>query len=179
MLPSRSGISLWAIYRNYPSIIVIKNKKKIIQVVPFPVIYDDVLKEIKTLDTAEASQQSDVATKIVKQDSDYFAEYFYENINQCILTWIFPPHLESRSNNKKLKNSKDNPMFLKFTKDVSIIKFSSFSILHCPNIDAVFVKVTTHTLLDNSNWEMEGKCWQWRCIWCITYWFIESFWLPA
>ena len=108
MLPSRSGIYLWAIYRNYPNIIVIKNKKKIIQVVPFPVIYDDVLKEIKTLDTAEASQQSDVATKIVKQDSDYFAEYFYENINQCILTWIFPPHLESRSNNKKLKNSKDN-----------------------------------------------------------------------
>ena len=49
-----------------------------------PVIYDDVLKKVNTLDTAKASQQSDIPTKILKQNSDYFAEYFYKNMNQCI-----------------------------------------------------------------------------------------------
>ena len=47
-----------------------------------PVTYD-ILKKVKTLDTLEASQQSNIPTKILKQNSDYFAEYFLENINQC------------------------------------------------------------------------------------------------
>ena len=44
-----------------------------------PVTYNDVLRKVKTLDTAKASQQSDIPNKILKQNSDYFAEYFYEN----------------------------------------------------------------------------------------------------
>ena len=69
-------------FRNHSSIIMIKNKKKNDQSFSFvPVTYDDVLKKVNTLDTAKASQQSDIPTKILKQNSDYFAEYFYENIN--------------------------------------------------------------------------------------------------
>ena len=33
-----------------------------------PVTYDNVLKKVNTLDTAEASQQSDIPTKILKQN---------------------------------------------------------------------------------------------------------------
>ena len=33
------------------------------------VAYEDVLKKVKTLDTAKASQQSDIPTKILKQNS--------------------------------------------------------------------------------------------------------------
>ena len=48
-----------------------------------PVTYRDVLKK-NTLDTVKASQQSDIPTRILKQNSDYFAEYFlrkYQNQN--------------------------------------------------------------------------------------------------
>ena len=64
-------------FRNHSSIIMIKNKKKNDQNVSFgPVTYDDVLKIVNTLDIAKTSQQSDIPTKILKQNSEYFAEYF-------------------------------------------------------------------------------------------------------
>ena len=44
----------------------------------------NVLKKIKTVNAAKASQKSDITTKISKQNSEYFAEYFYKNINKCI-----------------------------------------------------------------------------------------------
>ena len=64
-------------FRNHSSIIMIKNKTKNDQNVSFgPVTYDDVLKIVNTLDIAKTSQQSDIPTKILKQNSEYFAEYF-------------------------------------------------------------------------------------------------------
>ena len=42
----------------------------------------------------KASQQFDIPTKILKQHSDYFAEYFYGNISQCILKLMFPQNLK-------------------------------------------------------------------------------------
>ena len=100
-------------FRNHSSIIMIKNKKKNDQSFSFgPVTYDDVLKKVNTLDTAKASQQSDIPTKILKQNSDYFAEYFYKNISQCISKSIFPSDLKLADVTpvfkKKSKNSKDN-----------------------------------------------------------------------
>ena len=99
-------------FRYHPSIIMIKNKKKNDQRFSFgPITYDDVLKKVKTLDTPKASQQSDIPTKILKQDSDYFAEYFYENINQCMSKSIFSSDLKLADATpvfkKKSKNSKD------------------------------------------------------------------------
>ena len=70
------------------------------------------MKKVKTLDTAKASQQSDMPTKILKQNSDYFVKYFYENINQCISKSILPSNLKLADitpvYKKKYKNSKDN-----------------------------------------------------------------------
>ena len=70
------------------------------------------MKIVNNLDTAKASQQSDIPTKILKQNSDYFAECFYENINRCISKSIFPSDLkladETPVFKKKSKNSKDN-----------------------------------------------------------------------
>ena len=69
-------------------------------------------KELKTLDTAKASQQSDIPNKMLKQNPDYFAEYFHENINQCISKSILPSDLKLADVNpvckKKLNNSKDS-----------------------------------------------------------------------
>ena len=145
-------------FRNHPSIIMRKKKKKNDQSFYIGrVTYDDVLKKVKTLDTERTSQQSDIPTKNLKRNSDYFAEYFYENINQCISKLIFPSDLkltEVYINLVYKKKSKTPeitigqlayyPIFLKFTKDVSMIKFSSFSILCCLNINAGFVEATTH-----------------------------------
>ena len=64
---------------------MIKNKRKVDQCFSFgPVTYDEILKKANTLDTAKASQQFDGQAKILKQNSDYSAEYFCGNINQCI-----------------------------------------------------------------------------------------------
>ena len=80
-------------FRNHPSFVIkIKKKKQSFSFVL--VIYENVLKKIKTLDTAKASQQSDVPTKILKQNSYYFAECFYENISQCIAKSILPLDLK-------------------------------------------------------------------------------------
>ena len=100
-------------FRNHSSIIMIKNNKRNDQSFSFgPVTYDDILKKVNTLVTAKASQQSDIPTKILKQNSDYFAEYFYENINPYISRSIFPSDLELADvtpvYKKKSKNSKDN-----------------------------------------------------------------------
>ena len=136
---------------------MIKNKKKNDQSFSFgPVTFDDVLKIVNNLDTAKASQQSDIPTKILKQNSDYFAEYFYENINQCISKSIFPSDLKLADvtpvYKKKSKNSKDNyrPVSILshiskiYGRCISMIKFSSFSILYCPNSNAGFVEAKTH-----------------------------------
>ena len=54
-------------FRNQPSIIMIKNKRKADQCFSFgPVTYEDIFKKTNNLDTAKASQQSDVPTKILK-----------------------------------------------------------------------------------------------------------------
>ena len=66
----------------------------------------------KSKNTAKASPQYDIPTKLLKQNLDYFAEYFYENINQCKSKSIFPSNLRLADvtpvYNKKSKNSKDN-----------------------------------------------------------------------
>ena len=61
-------------FRNHPGIVMIKNKRKNIW---------RFIKKTTTnnLDTAKASQQSDIPTKILKQNSDSFAGYFCGNIN--------------------------------------------------------------------------------------------------
>ena len=56
---------------------MIKNKKRNDRSFSFgPVTYDEVLKKVKTIDTAKTSQQSHISTKVLKQNSGYFAEYF-------------------------------------------------------------------------------------------------------
>ena len=71
--------------------------------------YGDFLKKVKPLDTAKASQQFDIPTKISKQNSDYFAECFYGNVNQCILKSIFASDLKLADVNPVFKRSQKTP----------------------------------------------------------------------
>ena len=99
-------------FKNHSSIFMTKSKRKIDQCFSFgPVTNDDVLKNTNNLDTAKASQQCDIPIKILKQNSDYFAEYFCGNVNQCISKSMLPPDLKLADvtlvYKKKLKNLKD------------------------------------------------------------------------
>ena len=92
---------------------MIKSKKKNDYSFSFgPVTYNDVLKKAKAFDTAKVSQQSDTPTKISKQNSDYFAEYFYKNISHCISKSIFSSDLKLAHGiplyERNSKNSKEN-----------------------------------------------------------------------
>ena len=59
-----------------------------------PVTYDDVLKKVNTLDTAKASQHFDIPTEILKQNSDYFAEYFLQKYQPVYLKINIPIRFE-------------------------------------------------------------------------------------
>ena len=100
-------------FSNHPSIIRIKEKNQFQKGFSFSKItYDDILNKIKNLDTAKTSQQTDIPTKVLKCNSEYFAKYFYSNINFCIENSEFPSDLKVADvipvYKKKSKNSKDN-----------------------------------------------------------------------
>ena len=46
--------------------------------------YDDVLKNSKNLNVSKASQQIDIPTRILLENSEYFSLYFHKNINYCL-----------------------------------------------------------------------------------------------
>ena len=100
-------------FRNHPSIIMIKTKNISTDTFSFSKItYDNVLQKIDSLDVRKASQQTDISTKILKQNSEYFANYFFENINFCIENSEFPSDLKLADvipiYKKNSKNLKDN-----------------------------------------------------------------------
>ena len=64
-------------YRNHPrnkSVVIIKEKNNLNGKFSFSLVqYDDILKKVRNLDTAKASKQTDIPTKILKRNSEYFA----------------------------------------------------------------------------------------------------------
>ena len=74
--------------------------------------YDDVLRKTKNLNVSKPSKQSDIPTKILIENSEYFSLYFHKNINYCLKQSIFPHDLKLADvapiYKKKSKASKDN-----------------------------------------------------------------------
>ena len=78
-------------FKNHPSIKVIKSRKKEEQTFNFNYFsYEEVLNEIRKLQTAKSIQQNNILTKILKENSEVFARHFHENINFCIENSILP-----------------------------------------------------------------------------------------
>ena len=82
---------------------------------------------------------------------------------------------------KTPKNSKDNlnqqlyyPIFPKFTKDVFMIKFSSFSILYCPISIRVLQRLKRTTLLDKHNWQKEENYYHYY-YYCYYYYYCHYY----
>ena len=59
------------------------------------VSYEEMLHEIKQLDTRKACQDTDVPSKIVKMNSDIFADVLHQNFNDAIATSVFKQNLKN------------------------------------------------------------------------------------
>ena len=82
-------------FKNHPSIKVIKSRKKEEQTFTFNYVsYEEVLNEVRKLQTTKTTQQNDIPTKILKENSEVFARYFHKNINFWIENPIFPSDLK-------------------------------------------------------------------------------------
>ena len=82
-------------YRKYPSILAIKRKLKSGLLFTFNhITKEDVIKEINNLDASKASQEDDIRTKIIKENSDIFSNFICQSFNNMIDVCIFPASLK-------------------------------------------------------------------------------------
>ena len=82
-------------FKNHPSIKVRKSRKKEEQTFTFSYIsYQEVLNEIRKLQTAITIQQIDIPAKILKENSKVFVRYFHKNTNFCFENSIFSSDLK-------------------------------------------------------------------------------------
>ena len=97
-------------FKNHSSIMVIKGKNNPCRNISFSSVnYDDILKKTKNLDTAQASQESDILTNILKANYEFFAQCFCENINYFICHSILPTYLKSAGVTPVLKKIRKTP----------------------------------------------------------------------
>ena len=82
-------------YRAHPSIIVIKENCTSKSNFNFSFAEKvDILKEIKMLLSNKATQNTDIPTKLIKDNADIFAEFVFISLNKCIEQSVFPSKLK-------------------------------------------------------------------------------------
>ena len=83
------------------------------------------MKEIKNLPTSKGTQDSDIPTKIIKDNSDIFADFILSSFNTCIANSEFPSSLKIANitpvHKKDSKNLKDNYQPFSILPDISKI----------------------------------------------------------
>ena len=100
-------------YRCHRSIIAIKEKCNSNFSFSFSQVErDEIMKEISRLKINKATQSTDIPTKLIKENSDIFGDFIFENYNNCISSFVFPSYLKNPiitpAHNKSPKTSKDN-----------------------------------------------------------------------
>ena len=78
-------------YRAHPSIIATKENCTSRSNFNFSFVEKvDILKEIKMLQSNKATQNTDIPTKLIKDDANIFAEFVFIGLNKCIEQSVFP-----------------------------------------------------------------------------------------
>ena len=77
-------------YRTHPSIIAIKENCNSSTRFNFSFVDKKDMKEIKNLKPNKATQITDIPTKLIKENSDIFADFIFENLNESISQSVFP-----------------------------------------------------------------------------------------
>ena len=81
-------------YKNHPSVKAISDKYDKNTFSFKQVSLDEIKKEIKKLDTKKACQDTDIPTKILVENSDIFADFFFQNLNNVIVSSVFPTNVK-------------------------------------------------------------------------------------
>ena len=100
-------------YRTHPSIIAIKENCTSKSNCNFSFVEKvDILKEIKTLQSNKATQNTDIPTKLIKGNADIFAEFVFISLHKCIEQSVFPWKLKLANirpvHKTNSKSSKEN-----------------------------------------------------------------------
>ena len=83
-------------YNKHPSIAAIKAKCDSKTLFNFLFVQvSDIMEEIKSLQISKATQDNDIPTKLIKNNSDIFASFICLNFNKCIAQSTFPASLKS------------------------------------------------------------------------------------
>ena len=100
-------------YRHHPSILAIKkfcNSKS--HFLFKNVQKEEILKELNNLNINKATQNTDIPTKIIKENSDIFGDFIFSNLNCCINTSSYPSLLKRADitpvHKKDSKSEKNN-----------------------------------------------------------------------
>ena len=73
------------------------------------VLFDEFTKGIESLDVKTACQDTDICTKVIENNIDKFADFFFFlNTNNCIATLVFPPNLKNADINPVHKKGSRN-----------------------------------------------------------------------
>ena len=82
-------------YRAHTSIIAIKENCNSSTRFNFSFVdKEDILKEIKNLKLNKATQNTDIPIKLIKENSDIFADFIFGNLNDSISQSVFPSALK-------------------------------------------------------------------------------------
>ena len=100
-------------HRNHLSVLTILDKCKNNFIFTFShVTKEEVFKEIGNLDTTNLSQDTDISTKTIKQNSGVFASFICKTFNNMVNSSTFPAALKlahiTPAFKKGSKNSKEN-----------------------------------------------------------------------
>ena len=117
-------------YRNHPSILAIRERKK--EQINFcfkEVSTEETQKEILNLNNKKASQNSDTPIKIIQENSDIFGKVLYFFINDSIKSFTFPSCLKQADIKPIRKKGKEDKK----------INYRSVSIL--PVLSKIFERI--------------------------------------
>ena len=82
-------------YRNHLSIAAIKKCLNSKSHFSFKNVQkEEILKELNNLNINKATQNTDIPTKIIKENFDIFGDFIFSNLNCCINTCSYPSLLE-------------------------------------------------------------------------------------
>ena len=119
-------------FQNHPSILKIISSGTYLGFSFRPVIYEEVLTELKSLDISKTTQLERIPTKIMKENSNIFATFLVKDINTCIRKAELPDKLETADRTPAFKKDDDKHDKSNYV-PVSILPISSKVYEKCLN----------------------------------------------
>ena len=84
---------------------------------------EEILKELNKLNINKATQNTDITTKIIKENSDIFGDFIFSNLNCCINTSSYPSLLKRADitpvHKKDSKSEKNNYRLVSILSNIS------------------------------------------------------------